>query len=142
MRRAFRRALKPGLAVAVALATAWAITIGPGAILVLLLSVAWASISTRQYIKHVHWAEHDEAVLLRSGWIWRQQTLARANKIQSVSLLQSPFDRRAVMARVRVDTAGAGVTSHRVDIPYLDSTEATGLAGRLAAQAASTAFRW
>jgi len=140
--RAFRRAVKPGLAVAVAVAIAWAITIGPGAVPVLLLSVAGASISARQYIKHVHWAEHDEVVLLRSGWIWRQQTLARANKIQSVSLLQSPFDRRAAMARVRVDTAGAAVASHRVDIPYLDSTVAAGLAGRLSAQAASTAFRW
>jgi membrane protein YdbS with pleckstrin-like domain len=81
-------------------------------------------------------------VLLRSGWIWRQETLARANKIQSVSLLASPFDRRAAMARVRVDTAGAGVTSHRVDIPYLDRTVAADLAARLAGQAASTAFRW
>ena len=140
--RAFRRAVKPGLAVAAGLAVTWFVTIGPGAIPVLLLLSAWASIATRQYIRHVQWAEHDEVVLLRSGWIWRQQTLARANKIQSVSLLQSPFDRRAVMARVRVDTAGAAVGSHRVDIPYLDSTVAEGLAGRLSAQAASTAFKW
>lgn len=140
--RAFQRAVKPRLAMAVGFAAAWGITIGPGAIVVLLMSVAWASIAARQYIRHLQWAEHDEVVLLRSGWIWRQQTLARANKIQSVSLLQTPFDRRAVMARVRVDTAGASVTSHRVDIPYLDHTVAADLAGRLAAQAASTAFRW
>ena len=140
--RAFRRAVKPGLALALGVAVTWFVTIGPGAIPVLLLMVAWVTISARQYIKHLRWADHDEVVLLCSGWIWRQQTLARANKIQSVSLLQSPFDRRAAMARVRVDTAGAGVTSHRVDIPYLDSTVAAGLAGRLAAQAASTAFRW
>ncbi|MDO8679003.1 MAG: PH domain-containing protein [Acidobacteriota bacterium] len=140
--RAFRRAVKPGLAIAVGVAVTWFVTIGPGAIPVLLLSVAWASIAARQYIRHLQWAEHDEVVLLRSGWIWRQQTLARANKIQSVSFRQSPFDRRAAMARLRVDTAGAAVTSHRVDIPYLDSTVATGLAGRLAAQAASTAFKW
>lgn len=140
--RAFRRAVKPGLAIAVGVAVTWFLAIGPGAIPVLLLAVVWAAIAARQYIKYLQWAEHDEVVLLRSGWIWRQQTLARANKIQSVSVLQSPFDRRAAMARVRVDTAGAGVTSHRVDIPYLDGTVATGLAGRLAAQAASTAFRW
>lgn len=141
-RRAFQRAVKPRLAMAVVVAAAWAITIGPGAIPVLLVSVAWASVAARQYIRYLQWAEHDEVVLLRSGWIWRQQTLARANKIQSVSLLQSPFDRRALMARVRVDTAGASVASHRVDIPYLDHTVAAEVANRLAAQAASTAFKW
>ena len=34
-------------------------------------------------------------------------------------MTQSPFDRRHRMASVRVDTAGAGDASHRVDIPYL-----------------------
>ena len=79
---------------------------------------------------------------MRSGWIWRSVTLARANKIQSVSLHESPFDRRATMARVRVDTAGAGTASHRVNIPFLDRAGAAALADRLAAQAASTEFRW
>lgn len=140
--RAFRRAVKPRLAFAAIAAVAWAIAVGSSAILVLMLLLAWAVIGARQYVRHLQWAEHDEVVLMRSGWIWRQQTLARANKIQSVSLHHSPFDRRWAMARVRVDTAGAGVTSHRVYIPYLDSTVAAGLAGRLASQAASTAFRW
>jgi hypothetical protein len=46
------------------------------------------------------------------------------------------------MARVRVDTAGAGDFSHRVDIPYLDQEIARGLALKLSAAAASTSFRW
>jgi len=58
-----------------------------------------------------------------------------------VALHQSPFDRRAAMARVRVDTAGAGEFT-RIDIPYLDGAVARGLHERLAAQAANTAFRW
>jgi putative membrane protein len=140
--RAFRRAVKPGLAIAGGVAVIWGVTLGSSAILVLPLLVAWAVIGARQYLRHLRWAEHDEVVLMRSGWIWRQETLARANKIQSVSLRQSPFDRRAAMARVRVDTAGAGATSHRVDIPYLDRIVAARLASRLAAQAASTEFRW
>jgi putative membrane protein len=140
--RAFRRAVKPGLAIALGVTLAWAATFGSSAIFVLVISVAWAVVGARQYIRHLGWAEHDEVVLMRSGWIWRQETLARANKIQSVSLRQSPFDRRTAMARVRVDTAGAGATSHRVDIPYLDRALAARLAGRLAAQAASTEFRW
>jgi len=46
------------------------------------------------------------------------------------------------MARVRVDTAGAGEFSHRVDIPYLDHEVARRLAERLSVHAANTAFRW
>lgn len=140
--RAFWRAVKPGLAIAAGIAVIWGQTVGPSAIVVLALLVAWAVVGARQSVRHLRWAEHDQVVLMRSGWIWRQETLARANKIQSVSLRQSPFDRRTAMARVRVDTAGAGVSSHRVDIPYLDRLVAARLAGRLAARAASTEFRW
>ena len=140
--RAFRRAVKPGLVIAALVAFAWWVTLGRSALVALPLLVVWVVLVARQHVRHLGWAEHDEVVLMRSGWIWRQVTLARANKIQSVSLLQSPFDRRAAMARVRVDTAGAGAASHRVDIPFLDRTVAARLADRLAGQAASTEFNW
>ena len=140
--RAFRRAVKPGLVVAILASVVWGVMLGWSAALVMPILIAWAVLATRQYVRHLGWAERDEVVLMRSGWIWRSVTLARANKIQSVSLYESPFDRRAAMARVRVDTAGAGAASHRVDIPFLDRIGATQLADRLAARAASTEFRW
>lgn len=140
--RAFRRAVKPGVVIATLADVVWGVTLGWRALLVLPLMVVWAVLAARQHVRYLGWAEHDEVVLMRSGWIWRQVTLARANKIQSVSFRQSPFDRRTTMARVRVDTAGAGATSHRVDIPFLDRAVAARLADRLAAQAASTEFRW
>jgi membrane protein YdbS with pleckstrin-like domain len=93
-------------------------------------------------VAHLGWAEDDEVVMMKSGWIWKQITLARVNKIQAIAMHQTPFDRRAAMARVRVDTAGAGEFSHRVDIPYLDQQIAHGLAQRLSAAAATTTFRW
>jgi membrane protein YdbS with pleckstrin-like domain len=80
--------------------------------------------------------------MIKSGWIWRRITLARVNKIQAVAMHQTPFDRRAAMARVRVDTAGAGPLSHRVDIPYLDDQIARALAQRLSVAAATTTFKW
>jgi putative membrane protein len=140
--RAFRRAVKPGLVIAALVGLAWWVTLGRSALLVLPLLAVWVVLFARQHVRHLGWAEHDEVVLMRSGWIWRQVTLARANKIQSVSFLQSPFDRRTAMARVRVDTAGAGAASHRVDIPFLDQTVAGGFADRLAGRAASTEFNW
>ena len=140
--RAFRRAVKPGLVIAALVSLASGLTLGSGALLVLPLLVVWVVLVARQHVRHLGWAEHDEVVLMRSGWIWRQVTLARANKIQSVSFLQSPFDRRTAMARVRVDTAGAGASSHRVDVPFLDQAVAARFADRLAGQAASTEFNW
>ncbi|MDP2322048.1 MAG: PH domain-containing protein [Acidobacteriota bacterium] len=140
--RAFRRALKPNLVVAGGLTIAAAVAIGWGAIGVLLLASTWAVIGARQYVAHLGWSETDEVVVMRSGWLWKQVTLARVNKIQAVTLYQTPFDRRAAMARVRVDTAGAREMSHRIDVPYLDVAIARALHQRLSAHAAVTAFKW
>ena len=140
--RAFARAVKPMLVFSAVVTLALALLIGWAAIGVVILMLLWSIIGTRQHVAHLGWAEGDEVVMMRSGWIWQQTTLARVNKIQAVTMHQSPFDRRAAMSGVRVDTAGAGELSHRVDIPYLDQQVARGLAGRLAASAANTAFRW
>ena len=139
--RAFARALKPNLVVTALVTFVAAIVIGWGAIGVLIFLMPWAVLSARQYVTYIGWAETDEVVAMRSGWIWQQMTIARVNKIQAVALRHSPLDRRAAMARVRVDTAGAGEFT-RIDIPYLDSDVALGLHNRLAAHAANTAFRW
>jgi membrane protein YdbS with pleckstrin-like domain len=69
-------------------------------------------------------------------------TLARVAKIQAVARFETPFDRRAGMARVRVDTAGASERSHRVDMRYLARDIAVDLQRRLAAGAAATVLRW
>ena len=140
--RAFARAVKPMLVLSAIVTLGTAFVIGWGAIGVLLLMLLWGVINARQYVAHLGWAEDDEVVMMRSGWIWQQTTIARVNKIQAVAMHQTPFDRRAAMARVRVDTAGAGELSHRVDIPYLDHQLARGLAQRLSASAANTTFRW
>jgi len=112
------------------------------ALVVLPVAIAWAILVARQRVRHLGWAATDDVVAFRSGWLWRSVTVARVVKIQAVTRLESPFDRRSAMARVRVDTAGASERSHRVDIPYLARDTADGLCSRLAVQAASTEFRW
>jgi len=139
--RAFARAVKPNLIMTTLITLAAAIVVGWGAIGVLALLLPWAILSARVYVTHIGWAESDEVVAMRSGWLWQSLTVARVNKIQAVALRQSPLDRRAAMARVRVDTAGAGEQS-RIDIPYLDGLVARGLHQRLSSHAATTAFKW
>ena len=110
------------------------------------LLLAWAYAGARLYVAHTAWAAIETggagAIAFRSGSFRRRTTVARYAKIQAVEMVTSPFDRRHAMARVRVDTAGAGDLSHRVDIPYLAQDTARDLYRRLASHAARTEFRW
>ena len=140
--RAFRRIVKRRVFVAVMVTAAATLAVGwPGA-LVALFAIPWSVLAASRYASHLGWAAAGGVVAFRSGWLWRSTTIARASRIQAVTLRESPFDRRAAMARVRVDTAGAHERSHRIDIPYLGRDAAADLQRRLAAQAADTQFQW
>jgi putative membrane protein len=138
--RAFRRAVKPALALALAAGGGIAYWNGGAALVATPLLAAWSAFATWKGLAHLGWAETGDVVAFRSGWLWRSLTLARLSKVQVVSQVETPFDRRWAMRRVRVDTAGGGM--HRIDIPYLGRDTATALHGRLAAAAATTDFRW
>jgi putative membrane protein len=103
--------------------------------------LAWAFVSARKYVANLWWGTTDQAVLFRSGWLRRYMTVVRYPRVQAVSLLESPFDRRHGMASVQVDTFGASGAVHSVDIPYMPRESADGLLRFLAAQAAGTRFR-
>jgi putative membrane protein len=146
--RAFRRVAKRAVLMAIFISAVsimplerW-ISSGHWALGVLIVALPWNLLAAHRYVRHLGWASSDDLVLFRSGWLWRNLTVARTAKVQAVTLVESPFDRRAAMGRVRVDTAGAGDRSHRVDIPYLPREVAQGLYQRLATRAAGTAFRW
>lgn len=140
--RAFRRELKQSLLFLGLVAVPLVIFLRWWALAPLAVLLVWFAIVARKSVARLGWAVTGDAVLFRSGWIWRRVIVARFVKIQAVALHESPFDRRAAMARVRVDTAGAMDLSHRVDIPYLARETARELHDLLAARAAHTAFRW
>jgi putative membrane protein len=140
--RAFRRALKPGVIMAVVVSLSLASLLRWWDLALLAVLVAWAFLHARRYVDHLGSGVTDGAVFFRSGWLWRHVTVARFAKIQAVALRESPFDRRASMASVHVDTAGAGGALHRLHIPYQELADAQALFRQLSAQAARTAFRW
>jgi len=140
--RAFRREVKGWILVAVLVSLPFVVPLEGWVLLLLAGLLAWAFFAARQTIAHLGWAVSDGAVVFRSGWLWRQVTAVRFTQIQAVAVRESPFDRRAGMASVRVDTAGAAELSHRVDIPYLPRETARELCDLLAGQAGRTAFRW
>jgi putative membrane protein len=140
--RAFRRAVKPALFLALLMSLGAMAVIHWTAVFAAPLVALWMVVVTRKYIDHLGWVATDDLVAFRSGWLWRTVTVVPVGRIQSVGRFESPFDRRTAMARVRVDTAGASERSHRIDIPYLPGDVATELHRRLAAAAGASAFRW
>lgn len=139
---AFGREVRKRLVGALIIASLSAFVLGWWAVVVFGALGAWGWIGARIYTSQLGWAVVSGAVLFRTGLIWRSLTVAHFNKMQAVSMYQSPFDRRHRMASVRVDTAGASDSSHRVDIPYLANDQATELFELLGRAAARTAFRW
>jgi len=95
----------------------WGAAIG----LVLLPTLLWAAWRTA---KAMRYARSDSLVLFRSGLITRKVSCAFTDKIQTLRLSQSPFDRRWKMATLAVDTAAAGPAEHRIEVRYMDADEA------------------
>jgi len=94
------------------------------------------------WVRNAAYSVSDNAVFFRSGWMAHKISVVRFNKMQTVRLKESPFDRRHRMASVSVDTAGAGSMGHRIDIPFLDVDVARAISQRLYAETCAHEFRW
>jgi putative membrane protein len=120
-------------------AVAWTVVCGASAAVVgwwalplWAATMGWAWLEARGWARFAAFAHDDDVLAWRAGWHAREWTGARVARGQVVVFTQSPFDRRHGMARVRLDTAGAG-RGLRLEIPYLDAAEARDIASRLRA---------
>ncbi len=104
---------------------------GPWALAIVLAPLPLLFMHATLYVKHTGWALHAEFFALRRGWLTRKLSVTPRNRIQSVRLAESPFDRRQRMASIEVDNAGAGTVSHRLIVRYLPKDEAVALAQAL-----------
>ncbi len=100
------------------------------------IALAWAA------ARAIGYAQHATGVAYRSGVVNRRASTTNFDRIQVVTLAESPFDRRWRMATLAVDTAGAGPAGHRIEIACLDRPIADELRTAIAAQTAQTDFRW
>jgi putative membrane protein len=138
---AFRREVKRWLVPACAVCVGLAIYLRWYVIPIVPVAIAWAIIGARQTVAHLGWATTADAIVFKRGWLWRRIVIVRFAKIQTVTRQDSPFDRRAQMARVYVDTAGAEGGSV-VDIRYAARDEAQALYTRLSHEASARQFKW
>ena len=139
---ALRRVLRRSLALATIVSCALVALLGWWTVAAWLVLCAWAAFAARRHVASLRWALTGEAIAFRSGWLWRYVTVAPLAKVQAVSLVQSPFDRRHRMATVLIDTAGGQDAPHRVHIPFLPQETAHALRDRVVTETATTAFRW
>lgn len=102
--------------------------------------LAWG-LASLEY-QNMAYGVSDDALWFRSGWLTRTLKVVRFNKIQTVVMSESPFDRRHRHATVKIDTANAGAAGHPIAIPYLPSDIARHLYVRLSTAAGQTAFKW
>lgn len=78
----------------------------------------------------------------RTGVLTRQTSVAFLDRVQVVDITESPFDRRARMATLRIDTAGGGPMGPKVDLPMLDAAQAAEHALAVATAAERGGFVW
>jgi putative membrane protein len=138
--RAFRREVKGWLVPALLLSFGLVFYLRWYAPIVIPFVLAWAVVGARQTVRHLGWAATDDAIVFKSGWLWRRVVVVRFAKIQAVTRHESPFDRRTHMARIHVDAAGASAGG--VNIPYIPRADAEALFARLSHEAAARQFKW
>ena len=109
-----------------------------GALIVVLSCIPLAWMHAHLYVKHTRWALAPDAVLFRCGWLNRRLTVVPRDRVQTLSVEASPFDRRSRMASIYVDTAGASSMSAGIRIRYLGAEVAERLAIALYRTAAVT----
>ncbi len=107
-----------------------------------LLGLPVTLLAATGWVRNAGYALNAHAIFFRSGLLTRYITIVRFDKMQTVALGESPFDRRRRMASVTVDTAGAATAGHRIDIPYLDRDVAEAIVERLYVEARGTEYRW
>ncbi len=98
----------------------------------LLVPVLYAR--ARVWARYSAWTLDAGVIAFRQGWLDRNWRFAEVRKLQSLRLVQSPFDRRHGMAAVWMDTIGASPLEPALVIPYLDIVVAGALIERLRAQ--------
>jgi putative membrane protein len=97
--------------------------------LLAILLFAW--LRATLYVRHTRWALTPDAIYFHHGWLTRRLAIAPRNRVQSVVLAHSPFDRRSSMASVSLDTAGASASGQDIHIPMLHAKVAHELANAL-----------
>ncbi|MCR9291933.1 MAG: PH domain-containing protein [bacterium] len=107
-----------------------------------LLFLPLAILLARKKARSRKFARTAWGVAYQSGWLTRKLSLSFYDRMQTLSVSQSPFDRRWNMASLSIDTAAAGPADHAIDVSYLDADFAFHQFEELQRLAASHRPKW
>jgi len=96
----------------------------------------------KAYIRHARYALNDQVIGFRHGVLFHSIGIVKLGKIQNISSLQTPFDRRNGMARLTVDTAGSNPVTQDINIHYLDEAKIKAMVSQLSEQVSQAKFVW
>lgn len=85
---------------------------------------------------------NDEFIAYRSGWISKDVSVVKIEKAQVAVIHQNPFDRRRVMAKFYLDTAGMSIIDHKIKIKYMEFADAIFLQKRITYLTNKQEFKW
>ncbi|VAW37729.1 hypothetical protein MNBD_GAMMA01-99 [hydrothermal vent metagenome] len=144
-KRVFRRSLYL-LALAsiilIAIASTPQISIRYHAWAIMILMIPAAFIYAKNFVKKTAYFINDDIICFKSGVWFGKQSFVKISKIQTVEILESPFDRRNKMATLEIDTAGSNPLLHHVRIPYLEATDAYKLRNFIQKKLQKTELNW
>lgn len=109
--------------------------------LLALLWLPWAAVLARRRIARAAHARNATLVAVRDGWWSRRWRFAEIDKLHVVALQRSPVDRHCGTASLLLDTAGGGLNSPPLRIPFLPVAEARAMQAALAAVLARRPLR-
>lgn len=110
--------------------------------LLAILYFAWDALESRRYVDRLRYALGTQGFLVRKGWWVRTFTVVPYEKIQSVSLKRTIFDRSSRMATLRIDVAAHESRRYACEVPYLETQQALDLADTLNKEASRRKFEW
>jgi len=110
--------------------------------LLMLLFMPLAFLYAKAYVHQAAYAVNDEIVAFRHGVFFHHIGIVKIGKIQNITYLQTPFDRRNHMARIAVDTAGANIATQNLNIHYVNTDKVNGLMQHLSTQVSQSKFVW
>jgi len=96
----------------------------------------------KAYMNKSGYAVNDQIVAYRHGVFFHTISIVKIAKIQNISYLQTPFDRRNGMARLTVDTAGSNPVTQDINLHYINQDTVELLMNQLSNKVSRSKFVW
>ncbi len=118
--RARSRMLRLGLAASLIVALIGLAAYRPWGPIAGLLTLPFFALLAHKRAASKKYSRPSWGIVFQSGVLNKKMSMTFLDRVQTIDISQSYFDRRWDMATLRIDTAAAGPASHVIDVAFLD----------------------